>query len=76
MRRRVSDIGERTDEFRLKRDKLLLALGMGGIVVIIFASIFIGVKNEALALAALTACAGLLGAPTVLRLDERKRDGA
>jgi hypothetical protein len=72
-RRRREDLERRTEEFRLFRDKVLLALG--GIIVIGvgLASVFVPVQNEALALAALTVGGGLLGAPAVLRLDERRR---
>lgn len=64
--------GERVEDFRLLRDKILLGLGVTGVAVITGAAISIGVKDSALALAALTVFATLLGAPTFLRLDERR----
>lgn len=63
---------DKRDEFALMRDKLLLGFGMGGIIVIVLSAIFLEIKNPELALAALTICGGLLGAPTILRYDERR----
>lgn len=74
-RRRQDDIDERVEEFRLLRDKALLLIGGVGLCIVTFAAIFVDIKSPELALAAMTAFAGLLGAPTVLRLDERRRDG-
>jgi hypothetical protein len=74
-RRRQADIDERVEEFRLIRDKILLLIGGVGLCIVTFAAIFIDVKSPELVLAAMTAFAGLLGAPTVLRFDERRRDG-
>lgn len=65
---------ERQEEFRLFRDKVLLALGVTVVLGVGLAAVFINVQNESLALAALTAGAGLLGAPVALRLDERRRE--
>jgi hypothetical protein len=75
----LPDTGERrrkTDEecqadFKLLRDKVLLMVGTFGVLFIAIASVFLDVKNSTIALAALTVCAGLLGAPVALRLDER-----
>lgn len=74
-RRRKVDIYERQEEFRLFRDKVLLAVGSLGVLTVGFAAIAVGVKDSAVALAALTVFATLLGAPTVLRLDEKRRNG-
>src|ERR1044072_6405888 len=75
-RRRKSDmtIKERQEEFRLFRDKLLLSIGGLGVIGITISAIAIGVKDSALALAALTVFATLLGAPTVLRWDEKRNE--
>jgi len=73
-RRRQQDLAERQAEFRLFRDKVLLALGVTIVLGVGLAAVFIDVQNESLALAALTAGAGLLGAPVALRLDERRRE--
>jgi hypothetical protein len=62
----------RQEEFRLFRDKVLLGLGTVGIVGMTLAAVFIGFKNEAIALSLIVAFSGLLGAPTMLRLDERR----
>jgi hypothetical protein len=75
LRRRKADIEERQDEFRLLRDQILLAVGAIGVLGIGLAAVIIGVKDSAVALAALTVFATLLGAPTVLRLDEKRRMG-
>lgn len=72
-RRRSSDVQDRQNEFRLLRDKVLLTVGAVGVVGIAVASITIGVKDSAVALAALTVFAALLGVPTALRLDEKRR---
>lgn len=72
-RRRKSDVYERQEEFRLLRDKILLTIGAVGVMGIAVASISVGVKDSALALAALTVFAGLLGMPTALRLDEKRK---
>jgi hypothetical protein len=74
-RRRREDLERRQDEFRLFRDKVLLGLGALIVLGVGLAAIFADVKNESLALAALTVGGGLLGAPTILRLDERRREG-
>ena len=72
-RRRREDLERRQEEFTLFRDKVLLALGGVIVVGVGLAAIFVDVANESLALAALTVGGGLLGAPTVLRLEERRR---
>lgn len=74
-RRRQADIEERIEEFRLLRDKALLIIGGIGLCAATLSAIFVEVKSPELLLAAMTAFAGLLGAPTVLRYDERRRDG-
>jgi hypothetical protein len=79
-RRRAGDLEDRVEAFRLLRDEVLLGLGVVGVVGLTVAAVTIGVKDSALALAALTVFATLLGAPTFLRLDERRardrnRDG-
>lgn len=66
---------ERQEEFKLLRDKVLLVIGSVGVVCVSGAAILIGVKDSAVTLAALTVFATLLGAPTVLRLDEKRRNG-
>jgi hypothetical protein len=73
-RRRQTDLEERQAEFRLFRDKVLLGLGVVIVLGVGLAAVFIDVQNESLALAALAAGAGLLGAPVALRLDERRRE--
>lgn len=60
------------EDFALLRDKILLGVGIGGILIIALAAVFVDIKNPELALAALTICGGLLGAPTFLRYDEKK----
>lgn len=74
-RRREADIYERQEEFRLFRDKVLLGVGTVGVLGVGFAAIAVGVKDSAVALAALTVFATLLGIPTALRLDEKRRNG-
>lgn len=71
-RRRDADIQDRVESFRLLRDKILLGFGLTGVAAITIASIVIGVKDSALALAALTLFGTILGAPAFLRLDERR----
>lgn len=71
-RRRKNDIAERQEEFRLFRDKVLLTLGSVGLAGLALAAVFIGFKNEAIALTLATIFAGILGIPTALRLDERR----
>lgn len=73
-RRRQQDIRERTEDFRLLRDRILLTVGAVGLCSITIAAVFIEIKNQAVVLAALTAFASLLGLPTALRLDERRRE--
>lgn len=68
----MTENDDKRDEFALTRDKFLLGFGMSGIIVIVMASIFLEIRNPELALAALTICGGLLGAPTILRYDERR----
>lgn len=63
---------EREEDFRLWRDKVLLMVGIMGVIGISLAAVVLNIKSESLALAALTVFAGLLGAPTILRLDERR----
>lgn len=73
-RRRRSDP---VDEFALFRDRVLLGLGGTIFLVVTGAAIFVDIRNPEVALAALTVAAGLLGAPSILRLDEarqRRRD--
>lgn len=70
-RRRRQDAEE---TWRLRRDKLLFGIGAAGVTVITLATVLLDVKSEALALALVTLFGGLLGAPTILRLDERRRD--
>jgi membrane associated rhomboid family serine protease len=72
-RRRDEDIAQRQEEFRLLRDKVLLLLGASGLLGLALAAVAFDIKNQAIALAALTAFSGILGAPTVLRLDEKRR---
>ena len=68
----MSNGDDKREDFALLRDKLLLGFGMGGFVIIALAAIFIDIKNPEIALAALTLCGTLLGAPTFLRYDERR----
>jgi hypothetical protein len=69
-RRRESD---RMEDFQLLRDKVLLFLGAGIAVVVLIAAIFGNIHNPEVALAVLGLASALLGAPTILRLDERRR---
>lgn len=67
-------------DFALTRDRILLAVGVIGVLGVTGAAVIVGVKDSSVALAALALFGGLLGAPTVLRLDEarerrRSRDG-
>lgn len=71
----MENVRRRQEEFRLFRDKVLLGLGTTGLVGLGFAAVFIGFKNEAIALALLTVFGGILGVPTVLRLDEKRGSG-
>lgn len=76
---RRASLYERREEFKLLRDRVLLAVGTFGVLGIAAASVVVGVKDSAVALAALTLFGGLLGAPTIMRLDEareRKRGDA
>jgi hypothetical protein len=60
------------EDFALLRDKILLGLGsliVGGLSL---AAVFGNIHNPEIALATLTVGAGLLGAPTILRWDERR----
>jgi hypothetical protein len=68
----VETVRKRQEEFRLFRDKCLLFLGTVGLVGMGLAAVFIGFKNEAIALSLIVAFSGLLGAPTVMRLDEKR----
>jgi len=68
-RRRESDARE---EWELQREKILLTLGLVIVIGIGIASIFLDIKNNEIALAVLAVGAGFLGAPTVLKLDERR----
>lgn len=72
-RRRRADLLQRQDEFRLRRDQALFAIGAIGVVGLGFAAVFINIRNPEIALAVLAACAGFLGAPTALRIDEKRR---
>lgn len=72
-RRRSSDVYERQEEFRLLRDKILLTVGTLGVVGIAVAAIAVGIKDSAVALAALAVFGTLLGVPTALRLDEKRK---
>lgn len=74
-RRRRSDMHERQEEFRLFRDKVLLTIGTIGVVGIAVAAVISGVKDSALAIAALSVFATLLGIPAALRVDERRSSG-
>ena len=61
----------------LLRDRVLLAFGVAIVFSIALAAIFVDIKNPEVALAALTVGGGLLGAPSIIRLDEarqRRRD--
>jgi len=71
-----AEIRDRQEEFRLLRDKILLTIGGAGVIGITLAAVVTGVKDSSLALAALTVFATLLGAPSFLRFDERRRDGS
>lgn len=74
-RKRRNDLTMRQEEFRLLRDQVLLLIGVLGVVGITLSAILLGVKDPAITLASLTLFGTLLGAPTVLRLDERRRGG-
>lgn len=74
-RRRHIDYKERQDRQRLVRDWVLLGTGALGVVCLGVASVFVEIKSDPLALGVLGVCATLLGAPTALRFDERKRNG-
>jgi hypothetical protein len=63
---------ERREEWALKRDQALLVAGLLGVFAITVAAITVGIKDSAVALAALTLFGGLLGAPSLLRLDEAR----
>lgn len=69
-RRRESDP---VDDFALFRDRVLLALGGTILLVVTGAAIFVKIKNPEVALAAVTVAAGLLGAPSIIRLDEQRQ---
>lgn len=69
-RRRKTDP---VDDFALFRDRALLAIGGAIVVVIAAAAIFVDIKNPEVALAALTLGGGLLGAPSMIRLDEARQ---
>lgn len=71
-RRRRTDLSARQEEFRLFRDKVLLAVGSAGVGFIAISAVAIGVKDVSLALAALATFSTLLGAPAFLRLSERR----
>lgn len=71
-RRRAGDLDDRIEAFRLFRDKVLFGFGLAGVAGLTVAAVTIGVKDSALALAALTVFATLLGLPTFLHLDERR----
>lgn len=71
-RRRKGELEDRQSEFRLFRDKVLLGLGTVGLTAEGCAAIFVGFKNEAIALSLAMIFAGLLGIPTALRLDEKR----
>jgi hypothetical protein len=70
------DTGERRremdeyEEFALRRDKILLGLGVFIVVSMGAAAVLGSVKNTEIALAVLTIGGGLLGAPSFLRWDE------
>ena len=60
------------EDWALLRDKILLGLGsliVGGLS---FAAVFVDIHSTELAIAALTVGASLLGAPMILRWDERR----
>jgi hypothetical protein len=69
-RRRATD---KEEDFALFRDKVLL--GIGALIVngIALAAVIGNIRNPEVALAALTVGGGLLGAPTILRWDEKAR---
>jgi hypothetical protein len=60
------------DEFNLFRDKVLLVIGGFILLSDTLAAIFLNIKNPEVAIAVATAAAGFLGAPSILRLDERR----
>lgn len=68
----METVEKRQAEFRLFRDKVLLGLGTTGLVGLGFAAVFIGFKNDAIAIALLTVFGGILGVPGILRLDEKR----
>jgi hypothetical protein len=68
----MTEKDDKRDEFVLLRDKILLGLGLWGFVAICTAGVFVHIKNPNVVLAALTLCGALLGAPTFLRIDEKR----
>lgn len=74
----ASDTGHRRremdqyEEWALRRDKLLLGVGLFIVVTVGIASILVDIKNPEIALAVLAAGGGFAGAPSVLRWDEAR----
>lgn len=71
VRRRATDPVRERDDFMLFRDKVLLTVGSIGVTGIGLASVFLKIHNAEIAIAALTVFAGLLGLPSVMKLDQR-----
>jgi hypothetical protein len=63
------------ERFLLIRDAVLVGVGTVGIMAVTVAALFVGIKDSAVALAALATFGGLLGLPTIARFDERRRNG-
>lgn len=70
-RRRETD---RRNDFNLLRDRVLLGIGGAMVLAVSAAAIFFPIRNPEVALAALTLGGALLGVPSVLRLDEARRE--
>lgn len=70
------DAAERDERVRFVRDVLLVTIGSVGVVGIGIAAVFVQIQNESLALAVLAVFASFLGAPTFLRIDEKKNQRA
>jgi hypothetical protein len=74
----VHDTGERRreddrrEDWELRREQILLTLGVIIVAGIGVASIFLNIKNNEIALAVLALGGGFLGLPTALKLDERR----
>jgi hypothetical protein len=63
------------ERFILIRDSVLVGVGSFGLIAVTIAALFVGVKDSAVALAVLATCGGLLGLPTLARMDESRRNG-